>query len=337
MKDSYELTLNKSSNSAESSLQELTSSGFTGTIKGTLVSANTWKLEGTLKGTVTLTEGATLTKPNYYNKDGATGVAVAQWNSITLNNYPTPKMDGYVFMGWYDSKSYTLTPDGNGGFNYTPSGNKITTIIVNPSTTAYTKTLYAHWKPVMAYLNYSYSDGKAGNYTSYDNGNIVNDLNKGYPTKSVHVGSYYWEYKGTGVNASFFTDYPSKYVPYASIPSPALYFNIDLYPRTSVKDGSNVQGTSNNFSVLMPDKFLNTVYTFTTPNGTKTDLVNANNASETWSRVNATGVSYVKEQAENQKYSYRTYDVYDFTGWYLSNSSENTIGNSIIESFTKIA
>lgn len=74
-----------------------------------------------------------LGKKNYRNDNGGTATATAQWNSVTLNNYSSASLIGYKFNGYYTAAS---------------GGAKVTTITVNPSTTAYSNTLYAQWTPI---------------------------------------------------------------------------------------------------------------------------------------------------------------------------------------------
>ncbi len=286
-----------------------------------------------------------INRPNYENAEGQWCLATAEWKDTTITNFPEPTMYGYVFLGWYDSPNYTLTPNGDGTFKHTTTANKITLRTINPSRDSHAREdLYAHWMPKMAYLNYSYpsDDGTKNNYTNYTNGHVVNDLNNGNLTTAVHVGKYYWEYAGRSEAAAFFENAPKNYVPYANIPNPAVYFKVDLFPRTKV-NSINLNSAASNYSVLMPNKFLNTVFKFTAPKdgngvGTSKTLYDATVAAQNWNQKSGAGIVYGTgatgsgntygntqgAQAEGSINKYTLYDVWTLAGWYTSNSAETS-------------
>lgn len=112
-------TLMFDSNKGSGSSTPTTVSSLTGYLSG-----SGWKIESN-----TYDFGAILTKPNFATSGTVT--ATAQWQNKTLNNFPTVSREGYQFLGWYDA------PEG---------GNLVTSVTVTPGTTAFTQTLYAHWK-----------------------------------------------------------------------------------------------------------------------------------------------------------------------------------------------
>lgn len=78
------------------------------------------------------TAGQALTKPNFTTMNMGVVNAEAQWQDLTLNNYGTPVLPGYQFSGWFDEAI---------------GGNQITSRFVEPDTTGFVDTLYAHWTP----------------------------------------------------------------------------------------------------------------------------------------------------------------------------------------------
>lgn len=92
--------------------------------------------------------GATLTRPNYVSVQDDTVTATALWKDITLNNFNSPTLTGWEFVGWYDnqlgSPSETKTYDTD-KYKQTASG-KVISETVYPSTAKFNKTLYARWK-----------------------------------------------------------------------------------------------------------------------------------------------------------------------------------------------
>lgn len=92
--------------------------------------------------------GATLTRPNYVSVQDDNVTATALWKDITLNNFNSPTLTGWEFVGWYDnqlgSPSETKTYDTD-KYKQTASG-KVISETVYPSTAKFNKTLYARWK-----------------------------------------------------------------------------------------------------------------------------------------------------------------------------------------------
>ena len=360
VKATYKLTLKGNSDS----LQTIRSvnpndSNKVARMEGTLPFSGKWQIVGAdsdSPGKKLVNCGETVTKPNYKDADKASCDAVAYWETMNISSwaYPEPTMDGYVFLGWYDKPEYEIVPDGKGGFTHDAKGSRLVTNIddyikIQPATTTWNKTVYAHWMPVMAYLNYSADDDAKGrdNYLTRKNAHLVNSGEKsGYLTKDVHVGTRYWEYKGNSASSSFFMPYAdlTNYVRYNELPNPALYFDVELYPRTLLGTKTSVDSTaaSDEFRVFMPQTFLNTVFEFKQENGgvgNSQTLLNANLAQATWSRATGTGVTYdgeVNRQAKNAKYKYTIYDVWTLKGWYLSNSAESIPLDTLITEDTKI-
>lgn len=329
------------------------------TVEGTLANLKKWGIseaDSDTKGPKTVDFGATITQPNYRSTDRTYCVATIQYETLNLKNwaYAEPSLDGYVFLGWYDKPEYEIVPDGKGGFTHDTKGSRLVTNLadytsIQPSKDDWNKTVYAHWMPVMAYLNYSADDTTKGReyYLERKEGHLVNDLKDGYLTKDVHVGTEYWEYAGRPEASSFFM--PEKdlknYVPYASIPNPALYFDVYLYPRTLVNTKTSVETTvtdGDNFQVMLPNKFLTTVFDFKQASGgigTRDTLLNANLAANTWTQEQGVGVNYggtLSDQAEGTKYKYKIYDVWTLEGWYLSNKNENRTLDTKITADTRI-
>ena len=85
--------------------------------------------------------GELLKKPNFV--DGTSGnknvIATARWSNKIINNYETPVLNGWTFVGWYDNQ------EGTGDSNSIGSG-KITELKVTPATSYYQKKLYARWQ-----------------------------------------------------------------------------------------------------------------------------------------------------------------------------------------------
>lgn len=89
---------------------------------------------------------------NFESVQNATAVATAQWNNTSLS-FGNPSLLGYSFQGWFDLAS---------------GGNRVSSpVTVTPATTAYSKTLFAHWSPIRYIVQYN------GNNTTR---NIYNDI-----------------------------------------------------------------------------------------------------------------------------------------------------------------
>lgn len=95
----------------------------------------------------------TTTPPNFMKTDSGTCYATAQWLPKTIDGFNEASMTGYIFDGWYDA------PVG---------GNKVESFTVNPATTAYNKTLYAHWHAIKYEVRYNGNgnwNNSQGSYT----------------------------------------------------------------------------------------------------------------------------------------------------------------------------
>ena len=99
---------------------------------GNLASAGTWSYGSS-------TYGVSSNQTFNPNSQNTTLTFTHNWVATTLNNFTTPTLAGYTFEGWYDAKV---------------GGNKVTSLTINPATTAYEKTLYAHWKAIDYYIDY---------------------------------------------------------------------------------------------------------------------------------------------------------------------------------------
>ena len=122
---SYTITFNSNipSTASTASSYSITANS----IFGNLDSKGTWTV-----GSDSYNFGATtLTPPNFTSIHNDRVIATAQWQSKIITNLYTPSMVGYEFVGWYDA------PVG---------GNKITSLTIDPATSAYSKELYAHWE-----------------------------------------------------------------------------------------------------------------------------------------------------------------------------------------------
>lgn len=88
---------------------------------------------------------------NFEHIQGKVATATAIWNNASLG-FGNPSLRGYIFQGWYTSAT---------------GGTKTNSpVVVSPSTTAYSNTLYAHWNPIGYTIKYN------GNNTEY---NILGD------------------------------------------------------------------------------------------------------------------------------------------------------------------
>lgn len=390
-KDSYTLNIIKSSVQREADEQTIDSTNKTAQkLSGYLISNDTWTItkavgggniyakNGSVAMSTTVPQNDSVYRGNYIIDNDSYCQADADWADINLK-LPEPTMYGYHFLGWFTTPDYELKPDGKGNFDYTVSGENIkdteilgkkntreepanTQILtLKPDTTKHTIKLYAHWEPIMAYLNYSYDDGDNTNYTNYGNstsetfgsvvrkiydGHLVNNTNNGYLAQNVHTGVTYWNYVGRPEAAAFFCNNLNAYMPYARRNSnqthaiePALYFNIRLIPRTNLYLNTkyktnttfgNVLDTTtvgDDYSVFMPNKFLDTVYNFQTPRGIRDELIAANEKAVTWEKAPSDNITYNRDtwgkQAEgigrnDGKYSYNLYDVWSLSDWYYS-------------------
>ena len=118
-------------------------------INGNLDSAGIWSINSSNYNM----GSTTTTPPNFTSVANGRVNATAQWKSKTISNLYTPTMTGYKFIGWYDQ------PTG---------GTKITVVLVEPATTAYSITLYAHWEPITYTVTFHGNDNwntAQGSYT----------------------------------------------------------------------------------------------------------------------------------------------------------------------------
>lgn len=100
-------------------------------------------------GSNTFDSAQVLTKPNFV--DGATSnkvTATATWSNKTLNNFVSPSLDEFRFLGWMENEAGT--------------GTKVTSITITPDNSKYNKTLYALWARDIS-LTFDLNDG---NYKS---------------------------------------------------------------------------------------------------------------------------------------------------------------------------
>lgn len=97
------------------------------------LTATGWSINGN-----TYSMGQSLTAPKFSDKPNGEVTATLQYQSKTYS-LPTPSREGYTFDGWFTQAS---------------GGDKVTSIEVNPSTGAYSKTLHAHWSAKMYTLTY---------------------------------------------------------------------------------------------------------------------------------------------------------------------------------------
>lgn len=112
-------------------------------ISGNLQCANTWNILGSLA-----TMGSTSTvPPNYASQQDKVIRATAQWQPKTITNFATGTMEGYTLKGWYTQ------PTG---------GTKVTSLTINPATSAYTTSLYAQWEGIKYKVIYKAGDGGSG-------------------------------------------------------------------------------------------------------------------------------------------------------------------------------
>lgn len=96
------------------------------TAKGWLINGKTYSM------------GQSLTSPKFSSAPNGKVTATLQYQSKTYS-LPTVSREGYTFDGWYTKAT---------------GGNKVTSIEVDPSTGAYSQTLYAHWSANTYTLTY---------------------------------------------------------------------------------------------------------------------------------------------------------------------------------------
>lgn len=96
------------------------------TAKGWLINGKTYSM------------GQSLTSPKFSSAPNGKVTATLQYQSKTYS-LPTVSREGYTFDGWYTQAT---------------GGDKVTSIKVDPSTGAYSQTLYAHWSANTYTLTY---------------------------------------------------------------------------------------------------------------------------------------------------------------------------------------
>lgn len=92
-----------------------------------------WKINGTVYGDNA--EVFNLTS------ESTTLTAEAQWNNTTEGNFGSVSRTGYQFAGWYDNTNGT--------------GNAITQVTISPSTSGFSKVLYAKWTANTYYVRFN--------------------------------------------------------------------------------------------------------------------------------------------------------------------------------------
>lgn len=97
------------------------------------LTATGWSINGN-----TYSMGQSLTAPKFSGKPNGEVTATLQYQPKTYP-LPTPSREGYTFDGW---------------FTQADGGDKVTSIEVNSSTGAYSKTLHAHWSANSYTLTY---------------------------------------------------------------------------------------------------------------------------------------------------------------------------------------
>lgn len=131
---------------------------------------------------------------NYRTDNGGTATATAQWGSKVLNKYSTPSLKGYKFNGYYTSAS---------------GGTKTTSVQVDPSTSEYSKTLYAQWTPITYKVKYHGNQNwntSQGDYTqeiTYDKHTALTDNKFTRNNNTMYDGVLYkagYEFMGWGTS-----------------------------------------------------------------------------------------------------------------------------------------
>lgn len=143
------------------------------------LSFNKWRI-----GNNNYDANKTLTKPNFTATNNDTVTATAQWSSKTINITAAPTKTGYTFDGWYDSAS---------------GGNKVTSLTIAPKTTAYSKTLYAHWTKNQSTLNVNPNGGKWKNSTATQS--FTKEYNKTLNIPVPTIPNYTATFDGNGGTA----------------------------------------------------------------------------------------------------------------------------------------
>ena len=107
------------------------------TIAGNLAFKD-WSLSNT--SSTAVRSGSTI--KNLRSTSGTVTVT-AQWNSKTLDGFTSQTLTGWTFQGWFTAST---------------GGTKTTSVTINPATTAYDKTLYAHWTANTYTIKYDAND-----------------------------------------------------------------------------------------------------------------------------------------------------------------------------------
>lgn len=179
---------------------------------------NKWSIAGNYKSG-TYNASTAVTQPNWCSTQNGTATATATWNNTVLNNFGTPYLKGYTFKGYWFNTNGTGTAGVEGDFS-TATETGITSITINPNTSAFNKTLYAWWSANNSTIKYNgnnttnniYGDKVTTNFTgstsdttlTYDSSGTLatNKFNKvGYEFKCWSTSS-----NGNDANALTFTD-----------------------------------------------------------------------------------------------------------------------------------
>lgn len=313
------------------------------------VVGTTWTNEtGTSFYNLTPTDKATVTFTANWTKLTEI-VAVAQWESKVLTNFKKPTMYGYKFLDWYDyagkfneneaedfyygkantttqttfetddideqNKKYYKdideTKDGT-----VDVGKRISSLTVNPDTSAYKKTLYARWAPIYGYMNYSYVtfDETKLNYLAYNNGHLVSDGEDGKLISRYKLGKTFGEIH--------------------DLPDAQLYFNVNVH--TSAINNADTDA-QHKYEVCTPINYVDSLFTFNSPKGNSDALRKAYNVYPNNTDVTTPTTPHVADGVVYNKPTTNIYNMYGlstFNGWYLSDRNETYISDTKLENDT---
>lgn len=161
---------------------------------GTLQFKNWYITDAHNNNNTNASAGTNLGKKNYRNDHKGTATATAQWNSVILKDYSEPSLKGYKFNGYFTSAT---------------GGTKTTTITVDPSTTAYSNTLYAQWTPITYTIRFNGNNNwntSQGSYTqtiTYDKHTALTPNKFTRPDNTTYNGVLYkagYEFVGWGTS-----------------------------------------------------------------------------------------------------------------------------------------
>ncbi len=133
-------------------------------ITGNLPSKNIWKITGQdydVTKNLDVTMGSKISKPNYKATNNQSVTATALWNNKVLNNFSSPTLTGWKFIGWYDNQSganstavsnttdmikTVNTATNTSGNTSVTTKHNVTSYTVQPKITDFKQTLYARWQ-----------------------------------------------------------------------------------------------------------------------------------------------------------------------------------------------